>query len=148
MTDSGRAVFEIGLQRLRRLLVKNSRGIWLTDPIQELVTWKSIYPVLPDRLREENGFVPYNRDPRVLKRFEPEYPLSEMALGISGTVWACADIDTLGNVIDAWGVKYPSDRLLIASLTALRQFKFVPCKLKGTLARSTVSLPFRFVIRK
>jgi TonB family protein len=144
LDDSGRAVLDLGAQRIQRTVAKQPNAVGYSDRLDEILYWKSIYPTFPKRFEEENGFVPHNRDPVAVHKVNPEYPSQDLEQGIEGTVWAIANVDTLGKVIDAWGLKYPNERLLNAALAALRQFEFSPFRLKGTLARCTVAVPFRF----
>ena len=103
---------------------------------------------MPSRLCPENGFVPYDREPAVLTRANPEYPASELAMGTEGVVYACANIDSSGHIISCWGLKYPNEAFLAACLKALNRFTFSPYVLKGTPVRTAVTVPFRFAMRR
>jgi len=71
-------------------------------------------------------FVPFEKEPTVVKRVEPAYPDGAKQSGIEGSVFAKLWIDKEGNVKDVVILKTPSDVFNAAVLAAAKQWVFTP----------------------
>lgn len=94
-------------------------------------------------------FYAYDTAPRILRRVEPEYPLSARIVGAEGTVVIDVNIDESGKILRAWVAQSTApDALVEAALDAIYQFEFLPGKQASFPVKCTVAIPFRFSLKK
>jgi periplasmic protein TonB len=94
-------------------------------------------------------FYAYDTAPRIVRRVEPEYPLSARVTGAEGTVVIDANIDESGKILRAWVAQSTAPEALVeAALDAIYQFEFLPGKQGSFPVKCTVAIPFRFSLKK
>jgi len=71
-------------------------------------------------------FVPFEKEPAVVKRVEPVYPEGAKQSGIEGSVFAKLWIDKEGRVKDVVILKAPSEVFNAAVIEAAKQWVFTP----------------------
>jgi len=91
-------------------------------------------------------FVPFEKEPQVVKRVEPVFPEAARAAGLEGKVWAKLWIDKEGRVREVIIVKTPSEMFNQAVIDAAKQWVFTPAVMNsGPVAVwMPVSFEFRF----
>ena len=141
------------------------KGIWLYDSLDlsysefvkrraynfddslslnEIRYMRSIYPEFPPFLRKENGFVPVDTFPRVLSKKEPRYPQNELRALIGGDVYITFRLTGTGSIMYIRVDSATTKGFALASVEALKQWKFTPYKKKGRLSPIELKVPFRF----
>lgn len=91
----------------------------------------------------------YDTAPRALRTFEPIYPLAAKISGFEGTVVININLDERGSILRAWVASASAPELLVAAaLDAVYQFQFSPGQWRGVPVRSTVAVPFRFLLKR
>ena len=100
-----------------------------------------------DESREQPplDFVPFEKAPKVLKRFDPIYPEDARKGGIEGTVWVKLWVDQEGKVKQVGILRSPSDLLSRSAAEAAKHWQFTPALLEGGKPVSVwISLSFNF----
>jgi protein TonB len=91
----------------------------------------------------------YDVAPRALRTFEPLYPAMARESGFEGTVVINVNLDERGSILRAWVAASNAPDLLVATaLEAIYQFEFAPGSARGIAVRSTVAVPFRFLLKR
>lgn len=94
-------------------------------------------------------FYEYDTAPRIVKRVEPEYPLSARATGAQGTVIIDVNVDETGRLLRAWVAQATAPEALVqAALDAVYQFEFSPGRMGAHPVKCTVAIPFHFTLTK
>jgi periplasmic protein TonB len=89
-------------------------------------------------------FVPYEKEPTVVKRVEPKYPEVASRAGLEGTVFVKVWVDKEGKVRKAVVIKSDSPIFEEAARQAAEQFVFTPAVMQKGPVSVWVSIPFRF----
>ena len=71
-------------------------------------------------LPQSGEFVPVGKPPEQIKAVTPEYPEEAAKLGITGTVWVKAMVDSLGNVADVVVVEDKGENVNDFKYSAIR----------------------------
>jgi protein TonB len=109
--------------------------------------------VTPDiRIAEEiepdiDGFVPVEKEPRVVRRAVPVYPDMALRAQIEGTVWVKILVEKDGTPGKAVVVKSTSEIFEPSALEAAMQFLFTPGVMNQGPVRVWVAIPFRFTLK-
>lgn len=82
--------------------------------------------------------------PQVKKKVEPHYPDIFLKAGIEGEVMIKALIDEQGKVEKAESVKASKPEFAEASLTAIKQWEFIPATKDGKPIKAEVFVPFNY----
>ena len=89
-------------------------------------------------------FVPFEKEPAVIKRVEPKYPDIATRAGVEGTVWVKLWVDKEGKVHKVVIMKSDAEVLNQAAIDAAQQFLFTPAMQHSGPVAVWVSFPFRF----
>lgn len=89
-------------------------------------------------------FVPFEKEPVVIKRIEPVYPEIAKRAGVEGTVWVKLWVDKEGKVHKVVIMKSDAEVLNQAAIDAAQQFLFTPAMQHNGPVAVWVSFPFRF----
>jgi protein TonB len=91
-------------------------------------------------------FVPFEKEPVVVKRVEPAYPEAARAAGVEGTVWAKLWIDKHGRVKEVVILKSPSDLFRQATIDAAKQWVFTPAVMNSGPVDVWTTISFKFTL--
>ncbi len=97
-----------------------------------------------DTLKVPEDFVPYDKEPEVIKKFQPKYPELALKDSLEGNVYVRVWITERGDVKKAEIVKSDREIFNNAAIEASTQWKFTPAKQKGKPIAVWVTIPFRF----
>lgn len=89
-------------------------------------------------------FVPFEKEPVVVKRVEPVYPDIAKKAGIEGTVWVKLWVDKTGKVRDVVVLKSSAEILNQPAIDAAKQWVFTPALMKSGPVSVWISLSFNF----
>lgn len=89
-------------------------------------------------------FVPFEKEPRIVKRVQPIYPEIARKDNIEGTVWVKIWVTKEGKAKKAIIQKSESDILDQAAIDAAMQFVFTPATIKNEPVDVWMSIPFKF----
>jgi protein TonB len=89
-------------------------------------------------------FVPYEKEPQVVKRVEPKYPELAMRAGLEGKVYVKIWVDKEGKVKQVVVLKSDAEIFNEPAIEAAKQFVFTPAYMNNGPVAVWVSLPFRF----
>jgi len=97
---------------------------------------------------EEDGpppdFVPYEKEPTVVKRVEPKYPDLALRAGLEGNVFVKVWVDKEGKVRQVVLLKSDAPIFEEAAIAAAQQWVFTPAVMQKGPVSVWVSIPFRF----
>ena len=103
----------------------------------------------PPGMPGPDEFVPFDAYPEMTHKEIPEYPSSAARLGVGGTVWIKALVDTQGSVVDVVVHKTSgADTLDRAALRAARKCRFEPAQFQGEAIAMWVAFPTEFIFDK
>ena len=139
--DSGKAIYQPALKRL----VYQPKNAHIASEMQQ---WLEFFPKFPDRLRKENGFVPYNEYPQVLRRASPKYPKAAIQAKVQGRVVVEAIVNEDGRPTNFKIVKSLGMECDEAAIEAFQQILFSPYKRKGRVEKYPIVIPFDFKLSK
>jgi TonB family protein len=93
-----------------------------------------------------NGSTPFDRPPNLIHVELPNYPDSARRAGVEGVVELVFSVDEFGYVHNVKVLASPDQSLTIASLDAIRKWRFAPFTIGGVAvkARLRQHFPFRF----
>lgn len=112
---------------------------------EELLSWLREYPYFPRVLRKENGFVPFDVQPGIVYRTDPELSDSGKVSGRTGEVYVKALINERGEVIAVTIDKSSSEPVFdAAAFDAVSHWKFTAYKRKGVATQCEVVIPVSF----
>jgi TonB family protein len=94
------------------------------------------------------GFVPYDKEPTVIKRVEPKYPDSALREGLEGDVYVKVWVGRNGRVFVAEVSKSSDDMFSAPAIEAAKQWMFTPALLNGEPISVWVLIPFRYRLPK
>jgi len=89
-------------------------------------------------------FVPYEKEPTVVKKVEPKYPDLALRAGLEGNVFVKVWVDKEGKVRKVVLLKSDAPIFEEAATTAAKQWIFTPAVLQKGPVSVWVSIPFRF----
>jgi periplasmic protein TonB len=89
-------------------------------------------------------FVPYEKEPTVVKRVDPKYPDLALRAGLEGTVYVKAWVDKEGKVRKVLILKSDAPIFEEAAIAAAKQFVFTPAVMQKGPVSVWVSWPFKF----
>lgn len=89
-------------------------------------------------------FVPFEKEPVVIRKIEPVYPELARKAGLEGTVWVKLWVDKEGKVRDVVILKSASEIFNQPSIDAAKQWKFTPALMKTGPVSVWISLSFNF----
>lgn len=86
--------------------------------------------------------------PRITRRVEPEYPAKARRMNVQGTVLVQMVVDAAGQPRNCTIVRATPDGFFEkAALSAARQMRFAPGKIRGQAVNTVVQLPFSFKLQ-
>jgi protein TonB len=89
-------------------------------------------------------FVPYEKEPTVVKRVEPKYPDLALRAGLEGNVFVKVWVDKEGKVRKVVLLKSDAPIFEEAAIGAASQWVFTPAVMQKGPVSVWVSIPFRF----
>ena len=89
-------------------------------------------------------FVPYEKEPTVVKRIEPKYPDLALRAGLEGNVLVKVWVDKAGKVRKVILLKSDAPVFEEAAIAAANQWVFTPAVMQKGPVSVWVSIPFRF----
>jgi protein TonB len=89
-------------------------------------------------------FVPFEKEPQVVRRVEPLYPEAAKQSGVEGAVFAKLWIDKEGKVKDVVILKTPSDLFRQAVIDAAKQWIFTPAVMNSGAVAVWFPVKFSF----
>ncbi|RPI05635.1 MAG: energy transducer TonB [Ignavibacteriae bacterium] len=89
-------------------------------------------------------FVPYEKEPTVVKRVEPKYPDLALRAGLEGNVFVKVWVDKEGKVRKVVLLKSDAPIFEEAAIGAAKQWVFTPAVMQKGPVSVWVSIPFRF----
>jgi periplasmic protein TonB len=89
-------------------------------------------------------FVPYEKEPTVVKRIEPKYPDLALRAGLEGNVLVKVWVDKAGKVRKVVLLKSDAPVFEEAAISAASQWVFTPAVMQKGPVSVWVSIPFRF----
>jgi len=92
-------------------------------------------------------FVPFEKEPAVVKRVEPAYPEAAKASGIEGAVFAKLWIDKEGKVKEVQILKSPSELFNQAVIDAAQQWLFTPAVMNSGPVSVWFPVKFTFALQ-
>ncbi len=93
------------------------------------------------------AFVPFEKEPTIIKRVEPVYPELAQKAGLEGKVIAYLWIDKAGKVRDVKIVKSDSEVFNQPVIDAAKQWLFTPALMKNGPVAVWLSVPFNFTLK-
>jgi len=89
-------------------------------------------------------FVPYEKEPTVVKKIEPKYPDLALRAGLEGNVFVKVWVDKEGKVRKVVLLKSDAPIFEDAAIAAAKQWVFTPAVMQKGPVSVWVSIPFRF----
>ncbi len=89
-------------------------------------------------------FVPYEKEPQIVKKVEPKYPELAMRAGLEGKVIVKIWVDKEGKVKQVVVLKSDAEIFDGPAVEAAKQFVFTPAYMNNGPVAVWVSFPFRF----
>jgi protein TonB len=89
-------------------------------------------------------FVPYEKEPMLVKKVDPKYPDLALRAGLEGKVIVKIWVDKEGKVRDVVILKSDAEIFNEPSIDAAKQFVFTPAYMNNGPVAVWVSFPFRF----
>ncbi len=96
---------------------------------------------------EDADFIPYDKEPQIVRQVEPKYPESAMRAGLEGRVVVKMWVDTDGKVKEVVVLKSDAEIFNKPAIEAAKQFLFTPAYLHNKPVGVWVSYPFLFRLR-
>jgi TonB family protein len=93
---------------------------------------------------DDEDFVPYDKEPQIVKKVEPKYPEAALRAALEGRVIVKMWVDTDGRVKKVVVLKSDSDIFNEPAIEAAKQFVFVPAYMNNEPVAIWVSYPFLF----
>jgi protein TonB len=89
-------------------------------------------------------FVPYEKEPVVVRKVDPKYPEIALRAGLEGNVYLKVWVDKEGKVRKAVVLKSDAEIFNQAAMDAAQQWVFTPAVMQKGPVSVWVSIPFRF----
>jgi protein TonB len=119
-----------------------------TAPVTEGTGSGSGVAIQPDLKIDDNepppDFVPYEKEPTVVKKIEPKYPEIALRAGLEGNVFLKVWVTKEGKVKEAHIIKSDAEIFNQAAIDAALQWVFTPAVMQKGPVAVWVSIPFRF----
>ncbi len=119
-----------------------------TSPVSEGTGSGGGVAIQPDLKIEDNepppDFVPYEKEPTVVKKVEPKYPEIALRAGLEGNVFLKVWVTKEGKVKEAVIIKSDAEIFNQAAKEAAIQWVFTPAVMQKGPVAVWVSIPFRF----
>jgi TonB family protein len=93
-------------------------------------------------------YVPYDKEPTIIKKVEPKYPQRALSAGIEGKVNVKMWVDTDGKVKKVEVLKSDFEIFNDAAVAAAKQFIFAPAYVNNQPVAVWVAYPFEFTLHK
>jgi len=93
------------------------------------------------------SFVPFEKEPVVIKKVDPIYPELAKKAGMEGTVYANLWVDKQGKVREVKIVKAESEIFVQPVIDAAKLWLFSPAMMKNGPVAVWVAVPFRFSLK-
>jgi len=93
------------------------------------------------------SFVPFEKEPVIIKKIDPIYPELAKKAGMEGTVYANLWVDKQGKVREVKIVKAESEIFIQPVIDAAKQWLFSPAMMKNGPVAVWVAVPFRFSLK-
>ncbi len=93
------------------------------------------------------SFVPFEKEPVIIKKVDPIYPELAKKAGMEGTVYANLWVDKQGKVREVKIVKAESEIFVQPVIDAAKQWLFSPAMMKNGPVAVWVAVPFRFSLK-
>lgn len=120
----------------------------VVSPISEGTGAEGNIAVEQDIKIEDDGppadFVPYEKEPQIVKKVEPKYPELAMRAGLEGKVIVKIWVDKEGKVKQVVVLKSDAEIFNDPAVEAAKQFVFTPAYMNNGPVAVWVSFPFRF----
>ncbi len=104
--------------------------------------------IQPDLKIDDNepppDFVPYEKEPTVVKKVEPKYPEIALRAGLEGNVFLKVWVTKEGKVKEAHIIKSDAEIFNQMAIDAAMQWVFTPAVMQKGPVAVWVSIPFRF----
>lgn len=151
-SDSGKIVIKNAIERIKED-IKDERNAadsgYFSFRIGELAGYLNIYPIFPDYLKKDNGFVPYDSLPFPVKGLRElskrvNYPYKARKMGVEGRVEILAEIDENGYVSSASVIDSLMSECDKEALKAVLKTKFSIPKRKGKIEKTNTIVPIVF----
>lgn len=94
--------------------------------------------------KDDPEFVPYDKEPQLVKKVEPRYPEPARRAGLEGKVIVKMWVDSDGKVQKVRVLKSDAEIFNEPAIEAARQFVFTPAYLNNKPVAVWVSYPIRF----
>ena len=94
--------------------------------------------------KDDPDFVPYDKEPQIIKKVEPAYPELAKRAGLEGSVIVKMLVDTKGKVAQVVVLKSDAEVFNEPAIQAAKQFVFTPATVKNKPVAVWISYPFRF----
>lgn len=129
------------------------------SPEQTIMTQSELRTQAPPTVTEKEGgeqdlqieddmappdFVPYEKEPVVVRRVEPKYPEIALRAGLEGNVYVKVWVDKEGKVRKAVVLKSDAEIFNQNAIDAAQQWVFTPAVMQKGPVSVWVSIPFRF----
>ena len=106
------------------------------------------FQLIPKRYNErgtdDSDFVPYDKEPQIVKKVEPKYPEPALRAGLEGKVIVKMWVDKEGKVKQVVVLKSDAEIFNEPAIEAAKQFVFTPASMNKKPVAVWVSYPFRF----
>lgn len=106
------------------------------------------FQLIPKRYNErgtdDSDFVPYDKEPQIVKTVEPKYPEPALRAGLEGKVIVKMWVDKEGKVKQVVVLKSDAEIFNEPAIEAAKQFVFTPASMNKKPIAVWVSYPFRF----
>jgi periplasmic protein TonB len=89
-------------------------------------------------------FVPYEKEPQIVKKVEPKYPELALRAGLEGKVTVKIWVDKEGKVKQVVVLKSDAEIFNESAIEAAKQFVFTPAYMNNGPVAVWVAFPFRF----
>lgn len=93
------------------------------------------------------AFVPFEKEPVVIKRVEPIYPEMAVKAGMECTVFANLWVNKQGKVREVRIVKADNQMFVQPVIDAVKQWLFTPAMMKNGPVAVWIAVPFRFTLK-
>jgi TonB family protein len=94
--------------------------------------------------KDDPDFVPYDKEPQIIRKVEPAYPEPAKRAGLEGRVIVKMLVDTAGKVGQVVVLKSDAEVFNEPAIEAAKQFVFTPATVNNKPVAVWISYPFRF----
>lgn len=99
---------------------------------------------LPEEQPPDEGPIPVEKYPVVVRSVVPKYPVLALRAGLEGTVWLKIWVDKEGKAREVRLIKSDNDIFNDEAIGAAKQFLFTPAVMNRGAVSVWVAIPFRF----